>query len=113
MVIGGWQGARNQQVAIAETVHALDPAADSRQVLAHIRVGRAVPLDRQRQAIQALALLFELRRCQGIGSVGVRVIEHGLDPTDDAEPMLMRDGQEVLEGRSAVEVVPRVGDPYI
>ena len=96
MVIWGGQRAGDQQVALAEPVHALDPAADPREVLAHVRIGRAVALDRECQSIQPLALLLELGGRQCVGGIRGRVIEHRLDPADDAQPVCVRNRQQVL-----------------
>ena len=113
MIVGGRQRAGNQQVTLAEPIHTGNPTANTRQVLANIWIRRAIPLDGQRQSVQALALLFELRRRQCIGRVGRRIVEHRLDPAEDAQAVRVRNRQQVHQGGRAVEVVSRVGNPDV
>ena len=113
MIVGGGQRAGNQQVTLAEPIHTGNPTANARQVLANVWIRRAIPLDCQRQPIQALALLFELRRRQCIGRVRCRIVEHRLDPAEDAQAVRVGNRQQVHQRRCTVKVVSGVGNPDV
>ena len=97
MVVWRRQGARHQQIAVAEAVHARNPATNIAEILAYVRIRGDVRLDREGEAIHPLPLFLELGRRQRVGGVGSWIVKHRLDPSDDAQAMLMGDRQQVLQ----------------
>ena len=81
--------------------------------MADVRVRSTIALDREREAVEPLALLLELRGRQCIGGVRRRVVEHRLDPADDAQSVGVGDWQQVLQCRRAIEMMRGIGDPDI